>query len=178
MAIVTGQIVETGQAITVDLPTARAPELQAFTEIADDDILGGWDADENKTKKMTTSQLRAKFNGDAIPQTPVLSGADMEVEIPNELVGQSRIDIPELAGYTYSLFRRGLSWLKTSEFNVLSTGGFELATAGDVFYEGDFFIAHIYELEGGNTQVPGGGGNTPAQPYNWHKDCHYKRTPS
>ncbi|GAA0561501.1 hypothetical protein [Chitinophaga japonensis] len=157
MAIVQGTIVDTGQSVDIELPTARVPELPAFTDIADDDEIAGWDQSDNKTKHMTVSQLRAKINGDAIPETPVLSGADMEIHIPPELVGQNRIDIPALAGYTYSLTRRGPGRLATDEFNVLSTGGFELAKEGDQFYEGDLFFAHIYELEGGNQEFPNPG---------------------
>lgn len=157
MAILQGTIVDTGQTVDIEVPTARVPELPAFSDIADDDEIAAWDQSDNKTKHMSVSQLRAKINGDAIPETPVLSGADMEIRVPAELVGQKRIDIPALAGYTYSLTRRGIGRMATDEFNTLSTGGFELTGADDVFYPGDLFFAHIYELEGGSTEEPGGG---------------------
>lgn len=159
MAIVNGTIVETGQAITVDLPTARPPELPAATEIADDDLFTIYDSEANKTKKVSTIQLIAKFNGTPIESPPVLSGADMEITIPAELIGQKRIDIPALAGYNYSLERIGpssSSRYPTAWFNNLSTGGFELTRDFDVFYDGDIWIAHIFELEGGSSTIPGG----------------------
>lgn len=163
MAVVPGTITETGQAITVILPTKRHPELPAIEDIADDDIWTVWDKSENKTKGATTDQLRTKINGAAIESPPVLSGADMEIVIPSELDGQTRIDLPELAGKNYSLERIGPSTSSrflTSWFNNLSTGGWELTREGDVFYEGETWIAHIYELEGGSSTVPGntGGG--------------------
>ncbi|KAA2241665.1 tail fiber protein [Chitinophaga agrisoli] len=160
MAILQGKIVETGQTVDIQVPTARMPELPAFEDISDDDQIAAWDQSDNKTKHMTVSQLRSKISGDSVPETPVLSGADMEIRIPAALVGQKRIDVPALAGYAYSLTRRGIGRLATDEFNILSTGGFELAKADDQFYEGDLFFAHIYELEGGSTEVPGSGGNS------------------
>ena len=163
MAVVPGTIVETGQAITVNLPTSRHPELPAIEDIADDDIFSIWDKSENKTKSVTADQIRAKINGAAVESPPVLSGADMEITIPPELDGQTRIDLPSLAGYSYSLERIGPSTSSrylTSWFNNLSTGGWELTRGGDVFYEGETWIAHIFELEGGTTTIPGNTGGS------------------
>lgn len=160
MAEYNGVIVETGQHVTISLPTARQPEYPAFTDIADDDIITGFDTSENKTKKMSTAQLREKIAGTGTTTPPVLSGADMEIPIPNALVGQKRIDVPALAGLTYYIERIGSGKLWSTWYNVISTGGFELTRDNDVFRQNDKYVAHIYEYEGGNTSVPGGGSSS------------------
>ncbi|MBC9913192.1 tail fiber protein [Chitinophaga varians] len=160
MADYQGIINETGQHVTISLPTARQPEYPAFTDIADDDIITGFDTSENKTKKMSAAQLRDKLTGTGTTTPPVLSGADMEITIPSTLVGQKRIDIPALAGLTYYIERIGSGRLWSSWYNVISTGGFELTRGNDVFRQNDKYVAHIYEYEGGNTSIPGGGSSS------------------
>ncbi|WP_343302843.1 hypothetical protein AAHN97_14960 [Chitinophaga niabensis] len=160
MALVTGTIVGTGQVVTIELPTARVPELPDFVVIDDDDELAGYDTSENKTKGMKISQLRAKINGVATPEAPVVSGADMELTVPAELDGLKQWDIPALAGLNYSLERVGpssSSRYMSDWFETLSTGGFELTRDFDVLYSGERWIAHIYEYEGGNSTVPSPG---------------------
>lgn len=159
MAIVEGVIVETGQAIEVNLPTARTVELPQFVELADDDLFNAFDVDDNKSKKLTVAQLRDKINGSGTTNPPVINGADMEISIPDTLVGQKRIDIPALAGLTFWLDRIGYGRMWSSWFNTISTGGFELTRDEDQFWSGDKFVAHIYEYEGGNSSIPGNSGS-------------------
>ncbi|SEV88980.1 hypothetical protein SAMN05428988_0164 [Chitinophaga sp. YR573] len=150
-----GTITETGQAIAgvMDLPTARHNELPTFTDIQDDDILGGMDVSENKTKYMTIDQLRSKLIGEGIPQTPVLNNGIIELTVDPTHVDNLRWDLPSISGQEFTLERRGVGMLQTTEYNIISTGGFILTGTSPVMKLNETFILTLTKLQGGDTDI-------------------------
>lgn len=179
MSLVPGTIIGTGQAIVVELNTARVPELPNMASVSQTARIPVWDDTDNTTKYMTPQQMREFVGGTPVEQPPVISGADLEIEIPPSLYGQTAMPVPALAGKDYSLERINQGRMWSSWFNSLSTGGFQLTRPGDVFVPGDKFVAHIYELEGGNSGGGGGetGGGSPDRGFKLI-DASYTITPA
>jgi hypothetical protein len=153
MSIVNGTIIETGQAITVDIPTARHPELPSASDISDDDLMGLFDVSENKTKRMSIDQLRSKLIGEGIPQTPVLNNGIIELTVDAVHVDKLRWDLPSIVGKEFTLERRGVGLLQTTEYNIISTGGFILTGTSPVMKFGETFILRLTQLQGGDTEI-------------------------
>jgi hypothetical protein len=150
-----GTITATGQVISgvMDLPTARHNELPKFSDIQDDDILGGMDISDYKTKYMTIDQLRSKLIGEGIPQTPVLNNGVIELTVDEVHAETLRWDLPSITGKEFTLERRGVGMLQTTEYNILSTGGFLLTGTSPVMKLGETFILTLIQLQGGETEI-------------------------
>lgn len=150
-----GTIVATGQSIsgTMDLPTARHPEMVRFSDIQDDDLVAGFDISENKTKVMDFTQLRSKLIGEGVPQTPVLNNGIIELTVDSVHVDNLRWDLPSIVGQEFTLERRGVGMLQTTEYNILSTGGFLLTGSSPVMKLGETFILTLTKLQGGDTEI-------------------------
>lgn len=159
MANVPGVILETGQGITVTLPTARLPELPRFVDIADDDLVSGFDASDNKTKAMTIAMLRDKMVGEGVPTTPVLPNGIVQLVVDAVHQNNLRWDLPSLAGKQFTLERRGIGMLTTDEYQVLSTGGFLLTGDSPAMELSETFILTITQLQGGEGAIIGGSGS-------------------
>lgn len=150
-----GTITATGQTISgvMDLPTARHDELPKFSDIQDDDILGGMDISENKTKYMTIDQLRSKLIGEGVPQTPILNNGVVELTVDSVHAETLRWDLPSISGKEFTLERRGVGLLQTTEYNIISTGGFILTGTSPVMKLNEVFILRLTQLQGGDTEI-------------------------
>lgn len=148
-------ITATGQAIsgTIDLPTARHPELPAVEDIQDEDIIALFDVSEGKTKGAAIDKLRSKLIGEGIPQTPVLNNGIIELTVDSVHVDNLRWDLPSISGQEFTLERRGIGMLQTTEYNILSTGGFILTGSSPVMKLGETFILTLTKLQGGDTEI-------------------------
>lgn len=178
MTLVSGTIVGTGQSIVVDLPTARVPELTQMTSVSQTAMIPVWDDTDNKTKWMTPDQMREFIGGSPVETPPVISGAYLEIEVPPSLIGQTTLPVPALAGKNYNLERVGKGWMWSGWWEALSTGGFQLTRAGDKFVQGDKFVAHLYEMEGGDGGSGGGTGGGPVDRGFKLIDANYTITPA
>lgn len=83
--------------------------------------------------------------------------SDLEITINADEAGDYTVLRPELAGKTYSLQRRGVGVLKSSEFTILSNG-FRLANTLDLLQAGEFFVATINNVVPTGTLVTVSGG--------------------
>ncbi len=162
MATITGTIIGgslDGQEVSIEIPTVRIPELPENELPFDpDDKFPIYDISENKTVWSKASDVRGYIltGGDDTPVTPVLQGNDVEITVTVGMVGvdgNAQVPVPALEGKVFTLNRRNSGPLKTTEFNILPSGGFEL-TGGDIAMPGEVFFAHLYEYDRGGT---GGG---------------------
>jgi hypothetical protein len=185
MSIVVGSIsggAFDGTNVNINVPTVRVPELaDAELPIEDTDLLLLYkNAPTNKTRKTSIEELKNFLvTPGGVPVPPVTNGADVEIIITAAMAGTNRVNVPILANKMYSLSRRGFGTLLTNEYNILSSGGFELkpkdengnvvtdddanAIEQDVS-EGEVFIAHVYDYvpDQGGGGIPGntGGGGS------------------
>jgi len=140
---------------TIDVPTARIPELAGNLLPYDgEDLIALYDFSRNATVNTRLSDFRDYVvgAGEGGGVAPILQGADLEIVITAGMAGQYRVNVPALIGKTYTLNRRSVGPLTTSEFLALPSGGFELTGVdengdhNDLVQEGEVFVAHIYEL--------------------------------
>lgn len=167
MANIPGVILETGQGITVSLPTVRVPELTRVADIADDDIFPLFDVSENQTKAAGISDIRDKLIGQGVPTTPVLNTGIVQLVVDDIHAGSMRWDLPQLAGKNFSLDRRPTGQLLQNdglvanhEYEVLSTGGFLLTGPSTKMRKGETFILHLTQLQGGEGGIIENSGST------------------
>ncbi len=166
MATVNGTITsgsQSGESIQVALPAARVPELpELVIPIEGIDKIPIYDDSEGKTSWTPVSVLRSAIldgtSGSGTP--PVIMGDMLEIPITSAMAGTRRVDVPSLANKTYKLYRRGFGYVKSTEYNVLSSGGWVLLDRDangdavpvgtgteDKVQEGEVFFAQIYELQ-------------------------------
>ncbi|HEY8660601.1 MAG TPA: hypothetical protein VIL78_16310 [Hanamia sp.] len=159
MSIVTGTIEGTGQQVQITIPTKRIPELPPVVLPYDvDDKLPLFDNSANKTVYTPISDFITYLNsGGAAPVAPVVYGADLEIIISASEAGGYSVTRLPLAGKMYSLERRGVGYLKSSEFLILPSGGFEMVDHNDLLQEGEFFIAHVYNYVASSVGASGSG---------------------
>lgn len=164
MAILTGTIQGTSQVVQIEVQTVRIPELGSATLPYDpQNKVPIYDNGQDKTVWTLISDL-VKYISDgstAVAVKPVVYGNDVEVTVTAAQAGSNRIDIPALAGKKYSLERRGVGELLTTEWSNLSSGGWELKDVNDKIQEGEVFIAHVFDYQktnNGSTPVTGGSG--------------------
>lgn len=159
MSILNGTIVATGQTVEITVPTVRIPELPPVTTLPYDalDKLPIYDASVDKTSWTLVSDFVSYLNSGGAPVAPVVYGADIEINISSGEAGGYRIVRLPLANKSYALYRRGIGWLKTSEYTILSSGGFDLTDQTDLIQPGEFFLAHVFEYVAQGAPPPGTG---------------------
>lgn len=155
---------------TMALPTVRIPELPTLSEGVElnlADMLAIFIASENKTKKVTLSDLNTFFNtgGGGGSHPPVVFGGEMIYIVPSGAAGTDTASIPSLAGLDFTL-KRGMQPLiallpdssnsAIAEYEILDAGGFKLLQSGDELVLDERFSLNIFSLIGGGT----GGGTT------------------
>jgi hypothetical protein len=74
-----------------------------------------------------------------------LSTGDVEIIVGDDEAGTNSISRSSLNGKTFTLERRGVGELLSSEFSTLPGGGFTLADSVDAIKAGEIFIAHTYD---------------------------------
>lgn len=158
VSILTGTIVSSGEQVDISVPTVRIPELPPISILPYDpeDRVPIWDSSQDQTVYTKLRDLIDYINDGGTPIPPVVYGADLEITVSHSEAGGYRIVRLPLAGKTFSLERRGVGYLKTSEYLILPSGGFELTDHSDIIEEGEFFIAHVFDYVG----TGGGGGST------------------
>lgn len=148
MATITGTIEETGQSVTITLPTVKVPETPELGDpIEDSDSIVVYDSSENKTTHKSLSGIRSFLalgggsSGDPVP--PTLQGSAVEIIVDaTNISGTKRVLSVALQNKTFRLTRVGYGPLLTSQFNILPSGGFDLVD--DTVRIGDVFIAETY----------------------------------
>lgn len=149
MAILNGTITSTGQNVEISVPTVRVPELAPVSPPyeVNKDMLLIYDDSEDKTGYTFLSDfINSIATGGGASTPPVITGSDVQIVISAAQAGYNRVAVGELAGKTFTLERRGSGMLLSSEYNILTSGGFELTDANDLVEEGEIFIAHVYEF--------------------------------
>jgi len=70
-----------------------------------------------------------------------------------------RWDLPSIAGQDFTIERRGVGELKTTEYSILSTGGFLLTGSSPVMKLGETFTLKLTKLQGGETAIANNSGS-------------------
>ncbi len=158
MSVLQGTVVINGitYAVLVTAPTVRIPELSPVVLPYDDeDKLALYDYDENKTVYTRLEDFRqyVLLGTGGTPIPPILQGNTVEIIITAEQAAASQlaaasattypIVVSELAGKIFALERRSVGLLKTSEYSILPSGGFQLP-AGNAVFEDEVFFAQIF----------------------------------
>jgi hypothetical protein len=148
-AIINGQTVQ----VTIDVPTARIPELpQKPHPVASADRIPIWDNLEDKSYwvDLLTARTYMITGGPGTPQAPVLNGDEVEIVVSSDMISNNgkRLNVPLLAGKQYSINERGYGVWLTHEYNILPSGGWDKTSTDplDVFYIGEVFFARLYNL--------------------------------
>lgn len=153
MATITGIIEETGQNVTITIPTVKVPETPELGDpIEDSDSIIVYDSSENKTSHRSLSGIRSFLalgggsSGDPVPPTIQGSAVEIVVDSTNISTGTddklNRVLSVALQNKTFRLTRVGYGPLLTSQFNILPSGGFEIVD--DTVRIGDVFIAETF----------------------------------
>lgn len=131
-----------------DIVTVRVPALTEKIGISLDDRVILWIQSEDLTKQVTVAQLRAfiieNFSG---TEPPVYVNGQYVVVVGEAEAGGQTFPIPSLAGKTFNLWRNGGGIIPTDQFAILTAGGFQLTTPGDILVEGEIFGLDIREYQ-------------------------------
>lgn len=159
----------------VDPITVRIPELPAqVDELTTSDVVAGWDASTNKTRKFTLDQVRSLIlTGGPTALVPVVvSGGNVYGRVEAADDGTDTVTRPDLAGKTFDLILEEAPMIPQTdppnalaEFEVLAGGGFKLIN-GDVVHEGQKYKLEIH----GSTVGGGGGGVSSAALFTGRKE--------
>lgn len=158
-----------------DHVTVRIPELPPVNEdhpLTDDDTMPIWSADDNITRHTKLSTLRTYIEtGSSTGLNPVVNGARVLYIVPDSDAGGTVASIPYLAGESFTLRRDGQpmvpetepSGSAPAEYRVLSSGGFQLLTAGEELIAGQRYELDVFTMVAGGTTVPTSSGGGSAE---------------
>jgi len=146
------------------VPTVRIPELPAqVSDLTTADLVAGWDAATNKTRKFSLNQIRSLIlTGGPTALVPVVvSGGNIYGKVEAADDGSDTVPRPDLAGKTFDLTLDGIPKIPQTdppnalaEFEVLAGGGFKLLD--DVVHEGQVYKLEIHDsVSGGSGGVTG-----------------------
>ena len=147
------------------VPTVRIPELPAqISDLTTADLVAGWDAATNKTRKFSLDQIRSLIlTGGPTALVPVvIDGGNIYGRVEAADDGSNTVPRPDLAGKTFDLeldYQFKIPQTDPpnalAEFEVLSGGGFKLLN-GDVVHEGQPYKLTIHSsVSGGSGGVTG-----------------------